>query len=139
MPKLKVLPVLDEDGYPTQESLEGLRAILAGGDGQRAVDAFYLALTVNRYGFCGPTHKEVRGQVIPLWEYHTGGWSGHEAIIEALASSNRLLWGRLLQRYDAGGHYYFHSPFDSPYYGTRPSPKVMDYLLQVGLKGGENG
>lgn len=131
MPKLKVLPVLDEDGYPTQESLEELRAVLAGGDGQKAVDAFCLALTVNRYGFFGQNLKEVRGRVIPVWEYHTGGWSGHEAVIEALASSNRLLWDLLLRRYDAGGHYYFHSPLDSPYHGTRPSPEAVAYLKRV--------
>lgn len=131
MPELKILPVLDEDGYPTENSLQELRSILAGGDRQRAADAFYLALSVNNYGFCGPTHKEVRGEVIPVWEYHTGGWSGHEAIIEALASSNRLLWNWFLLRYDSGGHYYFCNPLDGPYYGTRPSPEAVAYLKRV--------
>lgn len=130
IPEPSALPVLDPEGYPTAESLEALRAILAEGGRQKALDAFYLALTVNHFGCCGPDHKEVRGRVVPVWEYHTGGWSGHEEIVAAL-SSNLLLWSLLLQRYDAGGHYYFRSPLDSPPSAITPSPPVVAHLERL--------
>lgn len=96
MTELRVLPISDQDGYPTRESISELRSILedalpsradAPARWQRAVDAFYLALTVNHYGFSGPTRKEVRGEMLPLWEYCTDGWSGNEEIVATLSSN----------------------------------------------------
>ncbi len=101
----------DEDGYPTEESLEQLEKVL-NGDLKKAIKAFYAALKENYYGdsAVGLTKKEVRGEEREVWEYHTFGWSGNEAIISTL--SQFPLWSvYLLERYDAGGHYYF-KPWD---------------------------
>lgn len=75
-------------------------------DYKQAIAAFYAALRENRYpDYCGPDRVEVRGEVIDVWAYHTGGWSGNENIIAVLKES--WLFGWLLERYDRGGHYYF--------------------------------
>ena len=100
----------DNEGYPTEESLEQLEKILApivlDQDRATAKDAFYAALKENCYKHaCGPARVEVRGETIDVWEYHTMGWSGNESIIRVL--SGTWLWGFCLERFDAGGHYYF--------------------------------
>lgn len=105
-----------DDGYPTPESLERLRKELESGGYRmndlrfngRAIDAFYSALRSNHCGWCGPDRVEVRGEMLDVWAYHTGGWSGNEQIIHELQRS--YLWNVFLQRYDAGGHYYFDPP-----------------------------
>ena len=97
----------DNDGYPTEESLERLGKILNADDYEKAYEAFWSALKENTYGdmMCGKTKKEVRGEIKEVWQYHTGGWSGNEDIIRVLQDSP--FWGLYLDRYDAGGHYYF--------------------------------
>lgn len=96
----------DEHGYPTAKSLQHLRKALKAKDYEQAIAAFYAALRENYYrDFCGPERVEVRGEVIDVWAYHTGGWSGNEDIIAVLRKSWLFDW--LLERYDAGGHYYF--------------------------------
>lgn len=106
------MPIIewDDDGYPTEESLKQLEKALKIGktaeEWKRAVDVFYEALNENIYSdYCGPERVEVRGEVIDVWGYHTGGWSGNEDIISILRRS--WLWGSLIERYDSGGHYYF--------------------------------
>jgi len=98
----------DEDGYPTEESLEKLEYVLKGNDIRKAMEAFYSALKENYYtydGFVGITEVDVRGEMTKVWQYHTGGWSGNEDIIGILHQS--ILWSLLIERYDKGGHYYF--------------------------------
>lgn len=96
----------DENGYPTARSLQRLRKALKAKDYKQAIEAFYEALRENYYtDYCGPERVEVRGEVIDVWAYHTGGWSGNENIIAVLKES--WLFGWLLERYDRGGHYYF--------------------------------
>lgn len=96
----------DECGYPTDQSLKKLEAALAGRDMVKVQEAFYSALKENTYDYAyGPAKVEVRGEVIDVWAYHTYGWSGNESIIAVLQTCP--LWGLFLERYDAGGHYYF--------------------------------
>lgn len=100
----------DENGYPTEESLERLEEALKIGksadEWKRAVNVFYEAVKENVYSdYCGPERVEVRGETKDVWGYHTGGWSGNEDIINVLKRS--CLWGSLIERYDSGGHYYF--------------------------------
>jgi len=97
-----------DDGYPTESSLQRLRKALKTNNIQKAKKVFYLALRENHYDWCGPEKIEVRGEVIDVWGYHTGGWSGNEDIISVLSES--WLWHYLLERYDSGGHYYFKHP-----------------------------
>jgi len=97
----------DENGYPTEESLQRLREAVQQRDPGQALRALYLGLCehAKHVGHCGLTECEVRGEVLRVWEYHTHGWSGNEAIINCLEESS--IWHCLLERYDAGGHYYF--------------------------------
>ena len=102
--------VWDDDGYPTEESLERLGKILNGDDYEKAYEAFWSALKENTYGnmMYGHTKVEVRGEIKEVWQYHTGGWSGNESIIRVLQDT--VYWHLVLDRYDAGGHYYFKLP-----------------------------
>ena len=97
----------DENGYPTEESLQRLREAVQQRDPGQALRALYLGLCehAKHVGHCGLTECEVRGEKLRVWEYHTHGWSGNEAIIGCLEQSPYWHW--ILQRYDAGGHYYF--------------------------------
>jgi len=99
----------DDDGYPTEESLERLRQAINDDDTKKAIKAFYAALKENHWpDWCGPEQIEKHGELMDVWGYHTGGWSGNESIIEVLQDS---IWFHLfLQRYDRGGHYYFDPP-----------------------------
>lgn len=99
----------DENGYPTETSLRRLRKVVRSQDIQKALGAFYEALRENAYSnFCGPERVEVRGEIVDVWGYHTGGWSGNESIIAALQRSWLFEW--LLERVDRGGHFYFRPP-----------------------------
>src|SRR5690606_30016502 len=106
--------IFDASGYPTEESLEKLEQDLQEAwdqnDWEKAAMLFYTALRANIYGdkYCGPGKVEVCGEMIDVWEYHTGGWSGHESILAVLKRSP--FWHLWLNRYDRGGHYYFEPP-----------------------------
>ena len=95
-----------EKGYPTEESLDELKKVLSGNEFAKSTEAFYAALEENYYADCyGLTKVDVRGELMNVWAYHTGGWSGNEDIIRILKQS--WIWGIYLERYDSGGHYYF--------------------------------
>ena len=96
----------DGQKCPTAKSLRQLRMELEDENIEYAIEVFYAALKENIYhDYCGPEKIEVRGDIIDVWAYHTGGWSGNEDIIDILEKSSYFKW--LLKRYDAGGHYYF--------------------------------
>lgn len=99
----EVLPVL-EGGYPTEESLQRLREKLRSADFYEARQAFWTALTVNHFDLVG-WEEDTGGNL--SWAYHTGGWSGNEAILRALEEANHGLWRLYLWRYERGGHYWF--------------------------------
>ena len=64
----------DEEGYPTEESLQKLSEVLNSLDFMKAKEAFYDALKENIYrDACGRTQVEVRGKTMDVWEYHTYG------------------------------------------------------------------
>jgi len=46
------------------------------------------------------------GKRVIKYEYHTGGWSGNEDVIDAL-HQNILFWRMFWRKHTAGGHYYF--------------------------------
>lgn len=96
----------NENWSPTSDSLRRLSESLKTSDIEKAIRAFYAAIKENHYpNFFGPERREVRGEEIDVWAYHTGGWSGNEEIIAVLKESWLFDW--LLERYDSGGHYYF--------------------------------
>ena len=97
---------MDDDGYPTDESLDELLEVLNGKDIDLAHEAFLDAITGKYpYAITGPTTVDVRGKPTEVLQFHTQGWSGNESIIRTLKESR--LWGYLFEREDRGGHYYF--------------------------------
>ncbi len=49
----------------------------------------------------------IRGKKVWQVEFHTGGWSGNEDIINALHENKHLFWAIYWQKSVRGGHYYF--------------------------------
>lgn len=103
--KMKIIE-LDDDGYPTLESLEKLIEVLNGKDIDLAHESFFDAITGKYpYAITGPTTVDVRGNPTEVLQFHTQGWSGNETIIRTLKESRP--WNYLREREDYGGHYYF--------------------------------
>ena len=97
---------MDDDGYPTDESLDELLEVLNGKDIDLAHEAFFDAITGKYpYAITGPTIVDVRGNPTEVLQFHTQGWSGNETIIRTLKESRP--WSYLREREDRGGHYYF--------------------------------
>ncbi|GAH55057.1 unnamed protein product [marine sediment metagenome] len=48
----------------------------------------------------------ITGKKVIHFEYHTGGWSGNEDVINALRQ-NLLFWSVCWEKSTRGGHYYF--------------------------------
>lgn len=108
------LPMFEcEDGYPTDESLDGLRshvfdprtaALFLVHDLEVIKNAGISCMSVdvedgqNKYG---------RSPIKKI-SYHTGGWSGAENLIEAMLGH---FWIRHFHtKWERGGHYYFEVP-----------------------------
>lgn len=103
--KMKIIE-LDDDGYPTEESLDELLEVLNGKDIDLAHESFFDAITGKYpYAITGPTTVDVRGNPTEVLQFHTQGWSGNETIIRTLKESRP--WNYLREREDYGGHYYF--------------------------------
>jgi hypothetical protein len=101
---------VDNDGYPTEETLEEIESFQI----HRHEDA-----------------RDLLDQIQPLWIWdgyfdyrgiidgehcyriHTGGWSGHEDIIEAL-KGNLMFWMLAWEESRRGGHYQFKIPATKP-------------------------
>ena len=97
---------MDDDGYPTEESLDELLEVLNGKDIDLAHESFFDAITGKYpYAITGPTTVDVRGNPTEVLQFHTQGWSGNETIIRTLKES--IPWNYLREREDYGGHYYF--------------------------------
>lgn len=91
----------DKDDHPTEEELGVIRE-----------------WDVVKAGVCG-----LLDEIQELWKYtdtclvlegghldlHTSGWSGNEAIIQALAD-NLMFWYLCWQKSERGGHYVFEIP-----------------------------
>ena len=99
--------VLDDEGYPTQEFLDFVRAYVP----DETLSIMNLVETVLRdawwssdWGF--KLHRKYKGK--RKLELHTGGWSGNEETIAAIKSN--LWFTHFKMRYvmwRTGGHYYF--------------------------------
>lgn len=94
---------MDEDGYPTQETIDRVRTWPA--EDTPGLFAFLQALWAYRDRFVPETVTEL-GRDRVHWHVSTGGWSGHEDLIEAL-EQNRLVWLLCWIQSRRGGHYIF--------------------------------
>ena len=106
---MKEFDALDNDGYPTEEYLQFIKAY----EGQSPIMDFIAILMdgwwCNDWGFV--LHRKYKG--VRKMELHTGGWSGNEDIIEALHGAwNGMFWFLYWQKSTRGGHYYFTIPME---------------------------
>ena len=93
--------MLDIDGYPDEESLEAIR----NWDIQKqGVDGLLELVRENTNW--ADRQIGLSGKHVLRFEYHTGGWSGNEEVIDAL-QQNFMFWATSWVKHTAGGHYYF--------------------------------
>lgn len=103
--KLDVEP-LDEDGYPTEEFIEYLKKVEPD-----TLDQIQEIISLIEEAWCyrDMAFKKRRPRNgIQSIEMHTCGWSGNEAIIDAVISNGYLTYFKLqYYKWITGGHYYF--------------------------------
>ena len=91
---------MDEDGYPTDETLERIRAWDPwdfNGLAEFLVDLWHGPDCTNQW--------DSKGQLIKV-EASTGGWSGNEELLGALP----VMWCKLYaESWHRGGHYVFEN------------------------------
>lgn len=88
-------PEFDNEGYPTEETLKAIREWPS--NDHAGLLKFCLAAW------------EVKEYFLPVgdsWRVSTGGWSGNEAIIEAM-QANIAFWHQYWKQSTRGGHYVF--------------------------------
>ncbi len=93
--------MLDEGCYPDEGSLKAIKdwdLIKQGLDG-------LLQLVVENTNWAD-RQIEITGKKVIRFEYHTGGWSGNEDVIEALRR-NLCFWPFFWEKSTRGGHFYF--------------------------------
>ncbi len=111
------VPIIVLDGagfYPSASWLDRVSSLVQNESSPIAYYTFLYCLTLNKYTdydnvqAVGPAVVRLNGSKYHVWAYHTFGWSGNEAIIDAISES--LLWEYFLEIYERGGHYYFTLP-----------------------------
>lgn len=91
-------PTFDQDGYPTEETLQAIRL-------WPYTDLVGLVRFVGD-AWCHPDCWKQTGRQI---EAHTIGWSGNESLISAL-QGNPMFWMMCWVSSKRGGHYTFELP-----------------------------
>lgn len=86
-------PTYDQDGYPTDDTLEALEQMADARDTLNYLAAAWL----KAYGSVSPILRDCEAEVVHQEEgerylrLSTGGWSGNEALIAAF-KTNTLVW-----------------------------------------------
>jgi len=94
-------PELDEDGYPTEKTLETIRNWSnLSYEGQIAL----LNFAQDAWSYPSRVGTQA-GNAIVYW-FSTGGWSGNEDIVEALMENN-IFWLLCWYKSKRGGYYEF--------------------------------
>ena len=110
-------PVIDIDGYPTEETVEFLSKHKNFKNAKEAMDFALKALEK----MCYATVKRENNYIYIA----TGGWSGCEDIVRAMKSNVYLAFLKIVST-NGGGHYYADPFID----GVRPS----DFKVTVTYK-----
>ncbi len=100
---------LDEDGYPTEETLQAIEKWRGDFKG-----FFYTLKPVWKYheplAWCGWHEDVVKDDIedrqVLRFSLSTGGWSGNESLISAMRK-NYVLWSLTWVQVRRGGHYIF--------------------------------
>jgi len=100
--------MIDKDNYPDEASLKQIAKwdILTNGI-QGLLDL------VEENTNWSDRQIYQHGKRVIYYEYHTGGWSGNEDVIEAL-QKNYLFWAMYWMKTTRGGHYYFKIKLTTP-------------------------
>jgi len=93
--------MLDKNNYPDEQSLKEIAEWDILKQGIRG-----LLVLVEENTNWPDWAFSIKGKRVLRFEYHTGGWSGNEDVINAL-QENILFWAMYWQKSEAGGHYYF--------------------------------
>lgn len=109
---------LDDDGYPTDETLETIKNFEVYGD-EDCEKLLQMASQVWLY----PDYF-TKDESTGCWFVSTGGWSGNEDVIRAL-EKNHVFWALYWKQTRAGGHYIFGSF----------SNRLVDMRTDLELKG----
>jgi len=101
--------MLDSNDYPDEESLRQIKEwdILKQG-----IQGLLDLIEENTNWADRQIHQT--GKRVIQYEYHTGGWSGNEDVINAL-HQNFLFWSMFWKKSTAGGHYYFKIKLENGY------------------------
>jgi hypothetical protein len=94
----------DENGYPTDEELNQIKSWDILKDLTGFLEYLESIWWMADWGF------ELSGKKVLRLKLHTGGWSGNEDIINALAEGalhGNLFWIMYWEKVLRGGHYYF--------------------------------
>lgn len=93
--------MLDKDNYPDEVSLKAIKEWDVLKKGVKGL------LDLIQENTNWPDRQiSITGKRILRFEYHTGGWSGNEDVIDALRQ-NFLFWSLFWKKSISGGHYYF--------------------------------
>lgn len=103
---------MDADGYPTEATIEAIKSwpikdmkdcaeLLARLQNLWRWES-YFSKSQRR------VHRHSRTSTV-YWHVSTGGWSGHEEIVDALMG-NRMFWMLTFMQHRRGGHYIFETP-----------------------------
>lgn len=105
----------DDDGYPTEESLQRLRALSPLSFVPDEVTCAYLRATLAECAErCCASYDEERGTSFATRDpvirclFSTGGWSGAEDLIDALLGNSWISYFHA--EWCRGGHYVFEVP-----------------------------
>lgn len=93
--------MLDEHNYPDEKSLKEIKEWDIPKQGIRG-----LLDLVKENTKWSDRQIHITGKKVIRFEYHTGGWSGNEDVINALRQ-NLLFWPLFWVKSIRGGHYYF--------------------------------
>lgn len=93
--------MLDEQGYPDEASLKAIKEWDILNQGLSG-----LLKLIEENTNWADRQINITGKKVIRFEYHTGGWSGNEDVIEALRQ-NLCFWAFFWQKSIRGGHFYF--------------------------------
>jgi hypothetical protein len=95
---------LDDEGYPTEEAERIVREF--SGDARVLLEAIHAIWAHGKWGWNEEDGLDICERPVHRYNISTGGWSGNEALIEALRA-NIMFWMLFWVEDRRGGHFVF--------------------------------
>jgi hypothetical protein len=107
MTKMNETDLLDEEGYPTDETFEIIKT-WHWSDPQGWFEFIEDLWAYSDFGYWKESESidEVSGKPTKQYNISTAGWSGNESLIQAM-QENQMLWFLNWVQSRRGGHYIF--------------------------------